>query len=61
MDGELDHDHALDALYAASPAAFTAQRDALAKELKAADNAAGGSHVKSLRKPTQVAHVLGVR
>jgi hypothetical protein len=53
-----DLDHALDELYAVSPAEFTAKRDALAKSLKAAGDARSATEVKGRRKPTQVAYVL---
>ena len=51
-------DAALDELYGASPAEFTAKRDALAKALKGAADAAGAADVKARRKPTQLAYVL---
>jgi hypothetical protein len=51
-------DQALDELYAASPAEFTGKRDALAKQLKAAGDAAASAEVKAQRKPTQIAYVL---
>jgi hypothetical protein len=56
--GGTDLDHALDELFAASPAEFTAKRDALAKELKASGDAASAADVKGQRKPTQIAWVL---
>ncbi|MDB4934001.1 MAG: hypothetical protein JWP87_973 [Labilithrix sp.] len=56
--GATSLDQALDALYAASPAEFTAKRDALAKELKASGDAAASAEVKAQRKPTQIAYVL---
>lgn len=56
--GEGDVDAAIDELYANAPDAFTKKRDALAKRLKAEGNAGAAASVKSLRKPTQIAHVL---
>jgi hypothetical protein len=56
--GASTRDQALDELYAASPADFTAKRDALAKALKAAGDVAGSSEVKAHRRPTQIAYVL---
>lgn len=49
---------ALDELYAAAPATFTARRDQLAKELKAAGDAEGAAELKARKKPTQIAYVL---
>ena len=51
-------DVALDELYGASPAEFTARRDALAKRLKAAGDDGAASEIKGRRKPTQLAYVL---
>lgn len=45
----------VDALYALDPAEFVAARNALAKELKAAGEAALAAEVGRLRKPTRVA------
>jgi hypothetical protein len=56
--GASAREQALDELYASSPAAFTAKRDALAKALKAAGEVAGASELEALRKPTQIAYVL---
>lgn len=56
--GASTRDQALDELYGASPVAFTAKRDALAKALKAAGDVEGSSALKALRKPTQIAYVL---
>jgi len=55
MDGTTDE--ALDRLYAASPDRFTAERDALAKSLRATDKAAAAA-VKALRRPTVTAWAL---
>jgi hypothetical protein len=57
-NGGTSLDAALDELYGASPAEFTAKRDALAKALKSSANAAGAADVKGRRKPTQLAYVL---
>jgi hypothetical protein len=56
--GASTRDQALDELYGASPGAFTAKRDALAKALKAAGDIEGASGLEALRKPTQIAYVL---
>ena len=55
MDAETEE--ALDRLYAAPPDRFTAERDALAKSLKATDKAAAAA-VKALRRPTVTAWAL---
>src|SRR2546422_9429110 len=55
MDAETEK--ALDRLYAAPPDRFTAERDALAKSLKATDKAAAAA-VKALRRPTVTAWAL---
>jgi hypothetical protein len=61
MDGGLLMDaateEALDRLYAAPPDRFTAERDALAKRLKATDKAAAAA-VKALRRPPVTAWAL---
>jgi hypothetical protein len=61
MDGGLPIDaateEALDRLYAAPPDRFTAERDALAKSLKATDKAAAAA-VKALRRPPVTAWAL---
>ena len=49
---DLDLDARLDELFATEPKEFTAARDALARELKAADRADEAAEVKALRKPT---------
>ena len=49
---DLDLDALLDELFAKDPKEFTAARDALARDLKAADRADEAAHVKALRKPT---------
>lgn len=50
-------EEALDRLYGAPPDRFTAERDALAKSLRATDKAAAGA-VKALRRPTVTAWAL---
>ncbi|HMC79045.1 MAG TPA: hypothetical protein VKO35_00670, partial [Acidimicrobiia bacterium] len=50
-------EEALDRLYAAPPDRFTAERDALAKSLKATDKAAAAA-VKALRRPPVTAWAL---
>jgi hypothetical protein len=49
---ELDLDARLDDLFAREPKDFTATRDALARDLKAADRDDEAADVKALRKPT---------
>ncbi len=49
---------ALEELYDASPATFTATRDRLAKELRASGDDEGAAAIAARRKPTQIAHVL---
>ena len=49
---DLDLDARLDELFATDPKEFTATRDALARDLKAADRADEAADVKALRKPT---------
>jgi len=49
---DFDLDARLDELFAADPKEFTAVRDALARDLKAAERAEEAAAVKSLRKPT---------
>jgi hypothetical protein len=56
--GGTELDAALDELYGAAPAEFTPRRDALAKRLKEAGDAAAASELKARRKPTQLAYVL---
>ncbi|MEV7804662.1 hypothetical protein AB0O28_17115 [Microbispora sp. NPDC088329] len=51
----MDFDEAADRLYGMMPEDFTAARDALAKEAKAAGDAALAKRIKALRKPTVVA------
>jgi len=51
----VDFDEAADRLYGMVPEEFTAARDALAKEVKAAGDAALAKRIKALRKPTVVA------
>src|SRR5947209_7769962 len=51
-------EHALEELYAGTPAAFTATRDRLAKELAADGDAEGAAAVAARRRPTQLAWVL---
>ncbi|MEV5745145.1 hypothetical protein AB0L30_34235 [Microbispora rosea] len=51
----VDVDEAADRLYGMVPEEFTSARDALAKEAKAAGDAALAKRVKALRKPTVVA------
>lgn len=53
-----DIEQAIDALYDAAPAAFTKQRDALAKRMKAERSDAAGARVMALRKPTAIAYAL---
>ena len=53
-----DVEQSIDALYEAAPAAFTKERDALAKRLKAQASDAASARVKALRKPTAIAYVL---
>ncbi len=50
-----DIERAIDRLYAEAPDGFTAARDALAKELKAAGDDEGAKRVKALRKPVRTA------
>ncbi|HLM16681.1 MAG TPA: hypothetical protein VK549_02590 [Acidimicrobiia bacterium] len=49
---DLDVDARLDQLFASEPKDFTATRDALVRDLKAADRAEEAAQVKALRKPT---------
>ncbi|MFG1826940.1 hypothetical protein ACGFIJ_31055 [Microbispora bryophytorum] len=51
----VDVDEAADRLYGMVPEEFTAARDTLAKEAKAAGDAALAKRIKALRKPTAVA------
>ncbi|GAB3146110.1 hypothetical protein [Microbispora hainanensis] len=51
----MDFDEAADRLYGMVPEEFTAARDALAKEAKAAGDAALAKRIRALRKPTVVA------
>ncbi|KAB8187359.1 hypothetical protein [Microbispora catharanthi] len=51
----VDFDEAADRLYGMVPEEFTSARDALAKEAKAAGDAALAKRIKALRKPTVVA------
>ncbi|WP_182902099.1 hypothetical protein [Microbispora sp. H10830] len=51
----VDFDEAADRLYGMVPGEFTSARDALAKEAKAAGDAALAKRIKALRKPTAVA------
>ncbi|GAA0991202.1 hypothetical protein GCM10009555_078150 [Acrocarpospora macrocephala] len=51
----MDLNDAADTLYALPPAEFTAARDALAKEVKAAGNATLARDIGKLRRPTVVA------
>ncbi|MEU7887585.1 hypothetical protein AB0B54_18955 [Microbispora bryophytorum] len=51
----MDVDEAADRLYGMVPDEFTSARDALAKEAKAAGDAALAKRIKALRKPTVVA------
>ncbi|MEV4299735.1 hypothetical protein [Microbispora rosea] len=51
----MDVDEAADRLYGMVPEEFTSARDALAKEVKAAGDAALAKRIKALRKPTVVA------
>src|SRR3954453_1706235 len=48
---DLDLDARLDDLFATDPKEFTAARDALARDLKAADRADEAADVKALRRP----------
>ena len=49
---DFDLDARLDELFAAEPKAFTAARDALVRDLKAADLTDEAAEVKALRRPT---------
>jgi hypothetical protein len=49
---DVDLDTRLDELFASEPKDFTAARDALVRDLKAADRADEAAEVKALRKPT---------
>jgi hypothetical protein len=61
MAAETDElDAAIDRLYELTPAEFTAARNALASERKAARDAAGSARVKALAKPTLVAWVVNL-
>ncbi|MEU8178523.1 hypothetical protein AB0C14_37140 [Microbispora hainanensis] len=51
----MDFDEVADRLYGMVPEEFTSARDALAKEVKAAGDAALAKRIKALRKPTVVA------
>ena len=53
-----DLDQRIDALYAGSPSEFTAGRDALAKELRAAGQRDDADRVRRLRRPTKIAAEL---
>ncbi|HMO00722.1 MAG TPA: hypothetical protein PKD59_15015, partial [Miltoncostaeaceae bacterium] len=53
-----DLDARLDALYAGPPGAFTAARNALAKELKGAGEAEQAARVGALKRPTRLAAEL---
>lgn len=53
-----DVEAALDALYAGPVETFTAERDALAKELKTAGDKDGAAKVKAAHKPTVAGHAL---
>lgn len=55
-----DLERRIDELYALAPDRFTAERDALAKELTAAGDRDGGARVKALRKPVVAAWALNV-
>jgi hypothetical protein len=58
---DLDLDARLDELFASEPKEFTPTRDALVRDLKAADRAEEAAEVKALRKPTvAVSAVNGV-
>ena len=57
MNLDAETEEALDRLYAAPPDRFTAERDALAKSLKATDKAAAAA-VKALRRPPVTAWAL---
>jgi hypothetical protein len=51
-------EEAIDRLYADAPEGFTAARDALAKELKAAGDDEAAKRVRSLRKPIRTAWAI---
>ena len=53
-----DLDQRIDALYAGAPGEFTAGRDALAKDLRAAGDQDEAARVRQLRRPTKVAAEL---
>ena len=53
-----DLDQRIDALYAGSPSDFTAGRDALAKDLRAAGERDEADRVRRLRRPTKIAAEL---
>ena len=53
-----DLDQRIDALYAGAPGEFTAGRDALAKELRAAGEQDEAARVRQLRRPTKTAAEL---
>jgi hypothetical protein len=53
-----DLDQRIDALYAGSPSEFTAGRDALAKDLRAAGQRDEADRVRRLRRPTKIAAEL---
>ncbi len=53
-----DLDQRIDALYAGAPGEFTAGRDALAKDLRAAGEQDEAARVRKLRRPTKIAAEL---
>jgi hypothetical protein len=53
-----DLDQSIDALYAGPPGEFTAGRDALAKDLRAAGDQDAAARVRQLRRPTKIAAEL---
>jgi hypothetical protein len=53
-----DLDQRIDALFAGAPGEFTAGRDALAKELRAAGEQDEAARVRQLRRPTKIAAEL---
>ncbi|MGD9573531.1 MAG: hypothetical protein AB7V62_16760 [Thermoleophilia bacterium] len=53
-----DLDSRIDALYGGPPGEFTAARDALAKELRAAGEREEADRIKGLRRPTRIAAEL---
>jgi chromosome segregation ATPase len=54
----LSEEEALDELYAADPDDFTARRNELAKQLRAAGDAAAADRVKALKKPSRAAWAI---